>query len=144
MILRIWLIFIKTLMNKIQIRNIKYWSDLMIWLLICLATKKLQPVVTELLIKVRQINISFVFITQSYFVVPKGITLNSKHYFIMKIPNKRKFQQIAINYSSDTEFKDFLKLYKNCSEKRYSFSVNNTFFPTDNPLHFRHKRNVKL
>ena len=112
MILRIWLIFIKTLMNKIQIRNIKYWSDLMIWLLICLATKKLQPVVTELLIKVRQINISFVFITQSYFVVPKGITLNSKHYFIMKIPNKRKFQQIAINYSSDTEFKDFLKLYK--------------------------------
>ena len=120
MILRIWLMFIKTLMNRIQIRNIKYWSDLMMWLLICLATKKLQPVVTELLIKVRQINISFVFITQSYFVVPKGITLNSKHYFIMKIQNKRKFQQIAINYSSDAEFKDFLKLYKNCSEKRYS------------------------
>ena len=120
MILRIWLMFIKTLMNRIQIRNIKYWSDLMMWLLICLATKKLQPVVTELLIKVRQINISFVFITQSYFVVPKGITLNSKHYFIMKIQNKRKFQQIAINYSSDAKFKDFLKLYKNCSEKRYS------------------------
>ena len=63
--------------------------------------KKLNPVVTELLIRGRKLNISFVFITQSYFKVPKDVRLNSTHFFIMKIPNKRELQQIALNHSSD-------------------------------------------
>ena len=75
------------------------------------ANKKLNPIVTELFIKGRKLNISLVFITQSYFAVPKNIRLNSTHYFIMKIPNKQELQQIAFNHSSDIEFQDFMNLY---------------------------------
>ena len=57
-----------------------------------LSNKTLRPIVTELLIRGRKLNISLVFITQSYFVVPKNIRLNSTHYFVMKIPNKREPQ----------------------------------------------------
>ena len=74
-----------------------------------LSNKKLNPVVTKLYIRVRKLNISLVFITQSYFAVPKNIRLNSIHYFIMKIPNKRELQQITFNHSSDIDFKDFIK-----------------------------------
>ena len=77
--------------------------------------KKLNPVVTELFIRGRKFGISIVFITQSYFKVPKDVRLNSTHFFIMKIPNKRELQQIALNHSSDTDFKDFIKIYKKCS-----------------------------
>ena len=73
--------------------------------------KKLNPIVTELFIKGRKLNISLVFITQSYFKVPKDVRLNSMHFFIMKIPNKRELQQIALNHSSDIDFKDFLKIF---------------------------------
>ena len=61
--------------------------------------KKLHSIVTELFIRGRKLNISIVFITQSYFKVPKDVRLNSKHFFIMKIPNKRELQQIALNHS---------------------------------------------
>ena len=67
----------------------------------CLVIKKLKPIVTELFIRGRKLSISLVFITQSYFAVPKNIRLNSMHYFIMKIRNKRELQQIAFNHSSD-------------------------------------------
>ena len=70
---------------------------------------KLNPIVTELFIRGRKLNISIVFITQSYFKVPKDVRLNSTHFFIMKIPNKRELQQIALNHSSDIDFKDFIK-----------------------------------
>ena len=74
--------------------------------------KKLNPIVTELFIRGRKLNISLVFITQSYFKVPKDVRLNTTHFFIMKIPNKRELQQIALNHSSDIDFKDFIKIYK--------------------------------
>ena len=74
--------------------------------------KKLNPVVTELFIRGRKLNISIVFITQSYFKVAKDVRLNSAHFFIMKIPNKSELQQIALNHSSDIDFKDFTKIYK--------------------------------
>ena len=70
---------------------------------------KLNPIVTELFIRARKLNISIVFITQSYFKVPKDIRLNSTHLFIKKIPNKRELQQTALNHSSDIDFKDFIK-----------------------------------
>ena len=54
--------------------------------------KKLNPVVTELFIGVRKLNISIAFTTQSFFKVPKYVRLNSTHFFIMKIPNKRELQ----------------------------------------------------
>ena len=88
--------------------------------------KKLNPVVTELFIRDRKINISIVFITQSYFKVPKDVRLNSTHFFIMKISNKRELQQIVLNHSSDIDFKDFMKIYKKCTTKPYSFLVNDT------------------
>ena len=82
--------------------------------------KKLNPIVTELFIRGRRLNISIVFITQSYFKVPKDVRLNSTHFFSMKIPNKRELQQIATNHSSDIDFKDFIKIYKKCTARSYS------------------------
>ena len=63
--------------------------------------------------------------------------LNATHYFIMKIPNKRKLQEIALNHSPDVNFKDFMKLYKVCTKEQFSFLVNDTTLPSDNPLRFR-------
>ena len=74
--------------------------------------EKLNPIVTELFIRDRKLNIFLIFITQSYFKVPKDVRLNSTHFFIIKIPNKRELQQIALNHSSDIDFKDFIKIYK--------------------------------
>ena len=94
-------------------------------------------VVTELFIRGRKLNISLVFITQSYFKVPKDVRLNSTHFFIMKIPNKRELQQIALNHSSDINSKDFIKIYKKYTAEPYSFLVNDATLASDNPLRFR-------
>ena len=83
--------------------------------------KKLNPIGTEWFIRGRQLNISIAFITQSYFKVPKDVRLNSTHFFIMKILNKRELQQIALNHSSDIDFKDFMKIYKECTKEPYFF-----------------------
>ena len=99
--------------------------------------KKLNPVVTELFIRRRKLNISFVFITQSYFKVPKDVRLISTHFFIMKIPNTRELQQIALNHSSDIDFKDFIRTYKKCTAEPYSFLVNDTTLPSQDRLRFR-------
>ena len=99
--------------------------------------KKLNAVVIELFIRGRKLNISIVFITQSYFKVPKDVRLTSRHFFIMKIPNKRELQLIAFFHSSDTDFKDFIKIYKKWTADPYSFLVNDTTLPSDDPLRFR-------
>ena len=99
--------------------------------------KKLNPAVTELFLGGRKFNISIVFITQSYFKVPKDVRLNSTHFFIMNIPNKRELQQIALNYSSDIDFKDFIKFYKKYTSKQYSFLVNDTTLPSDDLLRLK-------
>ena len=93
--------------------------------------KKLNPVVTELFIRGRKLNISIVFITQSYFKVSKDVRLNSAHFFIMKILNKRKLHLISLNHSSDIDFKDFIKIYKKYTAEPYSFLVNDTTLPSD-------------
>ena len=99
--------------------------------------KKLNPIVTELFTRGRKLNISIGFITQSYFELPKDVRLNSTHFFIMKIPNKKELQQIACNHLSDTDPKNFMKIYKKCAVEPYSFLVNDTALPSDNPLRFR-------
>ena len=83
--------------------------------------KKLSPIVTELFIRGRKLNLSIVFITQSYFKVPKDVRLNSTHFFLMTIPNKRELQQIVLNHSADIDFKDFMKVFKKYTAKPYSF-----------------------
>ena len=99
--------------------------------------KKLNSVITELIIRDRKLNISLVFITQSYFKVPKDVRLNFTHLFIMKIPNKKGIQQVALNHSSDIKSKDFIKICKKYTAKPYSFLVNGATFASDNPLRFR-------
>ena len=90
--------------------------------------------ITELFIRGRKLNISIAFITQSYFKVPRDVRLNSTHFFIIKISNKR---ELALNHSLDIDFKDFMKIYKKCTTEPYSFLVNDTTLPSDNPLRFR-------
>ena len=85
--------------------------------------KKINPVVTEFLIGGTKLNISIVLITQSYFKVPKDVRLNSTHFFIMKIPDKRELKQTALNHSIDVDFKGFIKIYKKCTTESYSFLV---------------------
>ena len=75
---------------------------------VMLSNKKLNPVITELFIRGRNLNICIVFITQSYFSLPKKARLNTTHFFIIKVPNNRELQQIAFNLSSDITFKDFI------------------------------------
>ena len=70
----------------------------MIWLLDMINNEKLNSIVTKFFIRGRKLNISLVFITQSYFNVSKDVRLNSTHFFIMKIPNKRELQQIVLNH----------------------------------------------
>ena len=77
--------------------------------------KELNSIVTELFIRARKLNISLIFITQSYFKVRKDVRLNTSHFFIIKIPNKRELQQIAINHSSDINTKDFIEIYRKCT-----------------------------
>ena len=99
--------------------------------------KKLNPIVTELFIRGRKLNISIVFTMESYFKVPKDVRLNSTHFFIMKIPNKRELQQIALNHSSDIDFKDFTNIFKKYTKEPYSFLVNDITLASGGPLRFR-------
>ena len=69
--------------------------------------------------------------------MPKDVRLNSTHFFITKIPNKRELQQIALSYSSDFDLKNFIKIYKKCTTEPYSFLVNDTTLPSHDPLRFR-------
>ena len=101
--------------------------------------KKLNPVVTELFVRGRKLNISFIFITQSYFKVPKEVRLNTAHFFIMKIPNETELQHFAINHSSDIDFQDFKKNYEKYTAEQY-FLVNETTLQSDNPL--RNRKNL--
>ena len=119
----IWMIFIKILENIIQTRNTKYWLFLMLGILICAVTKKINTIVTTLFIWGRKLNIYLVFITQSYFAVPKNmlLCLNSTHYSIMKTPNKQELQQIAFNHWSNNDYEDFKNLYEKYTAKPYSF-----------------------
>ena len=99
--------------------------------------KKLSPIVTELFLRRRKPNILLGFVSQSYFKVGKTIGLSATHYFIMKTLNNWAHPQIASNHLSDTDFKDFMKLYKNYTTEPYSVLVNDTTFSSNNSLQFR-------
>ena len=82
---------------------------------------KLNPIVSKLFIRDKKLNISVVFITQSYFRVPKEVRINTTLFFILKIPNKRELQKIALNHSLDIDIKDFMKIYKKYTIEPCSF-----------------------
>ena len=71
-----------------------------------MTNKKLQAIIKQIFIRCRKLNISLAFTTQSYFSVPKAVRLNSTHYLIMKIHNKKELQQITINHSADIDYRD--------------------------------------
>ena len=94
-----------------------------------LSNKNLTPIVMELFIRGRKLNIYLVFITYYYyFAVPKNIRLNSTHYFFMKIRNKRELQQIAFNHSSVIYFKDLMNLHKKQTACEFCEISKNTYF----------------
>ena len=126
---------VKRLMMTIRERKVLIVFDDMIADMI--NNNKLNSIITELFVRSRKLNIYIVFITQSYFKVPKDVRLNSTHFFIMKIPNKGELQQIALNHSSDIDFKDFIKIYKKYTKGPSYFLVNDTTLPSDDPLRFR-------
>ena len=98
--------------------------------------KKLNPAVTELFIKGRKWDISIFFITQLHFKVPKDVRLNSTHFLIMTVLNKREIQQMALIHSSDIEFKDFIKIYENVLLDHILFWLM-IQLPSDNSLRSR-------
>ena len=69
--------------------------------------------------------------------IPKNIRLNSTHYFVMKIPNKRELQQVAFNHSLDIYFQDFPNLFKECNLKSFPLLVINTTLLSDNSSRFK-------
>ena len=75
-----------------------------------MTNKKFQAIIKELFIRCRKLNILLIFVTQSYFSVPKDVRLSSTHYLIMKLNNRRELQSIAINHSANIDFKGFLKI----------------------------------
>ena len=85
--------------------------------------KKLNSIVTELFVRERKSNIYLVIITQSYFKVPKDVTMNTTHFFIAKIPNNRELRDIAINHSSYVSTEDFTNIYRECTAEPYLLFV---------------------
>ena len=84
-----------------------------------MSNKKFQAIIEELFIRCRKLNI--VFITKSYFSVPKNVRLNLTNYLIMKINNKRELQNTALNHSADIDYKDFVNTYRECTRNPYAF-----------------------
>ena len=104
-----------------------------------MSNKKFQAITKELFIRCRKLNISLVFIKQSYFSVPKDVRLNSTHYLIVNINIKRELQNIGINHSADIDYQDFMKLYRECTREPYNFLTIDTTLPASDPLRFRKK-----
>ena len=99
--------------------------------------KKIKAIIKELFIRCRKLNISIVFIRQSYFRAPKGVRLNSTHYLLMKLRNRKELQNIAQDYSGDTNFKDFLNIYNYCKSEPYYFMNINVELPSNHPMRVR-------
>ena len=82
-------------------------------------------------------SISCFYRTVLFSCFSKDFRLNSTHYLIMKIHNKRELQNISTNHSANIEYKDFLKIYRKCTSKPYSFLTIDTTLPCVNFLRFR-------
>ena len=102
-----------------------------------MTNKKFQAIFKELFIRCRKLNTSLVFITQSYFSVPKDVRLSSTHYWIMKINNRKELENIGSNHSADIDYKDFMRIYGEFTIKPYSFLTIDTALPASGSLRFR-------
>ena len=88
--------------------------------------EKLKAIVKEFFIRCRKLNTFIAFITQSYFRTPKDARLNSTHYILMKIGNKKELKSIAEENSGHLDLKDFLRIYNYCTKDPYSFMMVDT------------------
>ena len=102
-----------------------------------MTNKKFEAVVKEWFIRCKKLKILLLFITQFYFSVPKDVRLNSTHYLIMKINNRKELQNIALKHSAEIDYKDFMKIYRKCIKELYSSLTIDTTLPASNHLRFR-------
>ena len=102
-----------------------------------MTNKKFRTIIKELFIRCRKLNISIVFIMQSYFSVPKDARLNRTHYFIMKINNRIELKNIVTDHSADIDYNDFKKIYRECTKEPFNFLTIDTTLPASNPFRFR-------
>ena len=135
------MMFIRILMSTTQTgkENLNFLIVLDDMIADIMTNKEFQAIIKELFIRWRKLNISLAFITQSYFSVPKDVILNSAHYLIMKINNKRELQNIAINRSTDTDYQDFININRKCTKEPYSFLAMDTTLSASDCLRFRKK-----
>ena len=101
-----------------------------------------KAIVKEPFIRCRKLNISIVFITQSYLRTPKDARQNSTHFLIMKIRSKKELKNIAEENSGDVDFKDFLKIYNDYTSEPYSFMIINTTTSGENAVRFSNNFNT--
>ena len=88
--------------------------------------KNFKRIIKELFYRARRINVSIVFITQSYFRALKDARLNSTHYILMKIGNKKELKRIAEEKLGYLDYEDFLRIYNYCTKEPYSFMLIDT------------------
>ena len=88
--------------------------------------KKFKRIIKELFYRACKINVSIVFITRLYFRALKDVRLNSTHYMLMKIGNKKELKRITEETSGHLDYKDFLKICNYCAREPYSFMLINT------------------
>ena len=101
-----------------------------------MTNKKLQAIIKELFTRCRKLNISLVFITVVFFC-SKDVRLNSTNYLIMKINNRKELQNIVINHSADIDYKDVIKIYRECTKEPFNFLAIDTTLPASDLLRFR-------
>ena len=102
-----------------------------------MTNKNFQSIIKELFIMCRKLNISLVFITQSYFSVSKDVRLNSEHYLIMKVNNRKELQNIAINHFADIDYQYSMKIYRECTKEPFNFLTIDTTLSASDALRFR-------
>ena len=119
----------KNMMSTTQVA-IEMIADIM-------TNKKIGDIIKELFIRCIKVNISLVFVIQSYFSAPKDMRLNSTHYLIMRINSGKESQNIKINHSADIDFNDFMRIYRECTREPYSFLTIDTTLSAGDSLRFR-------
>ena len=121
--------------NSNRRRKIFIVFDYMIAYII--TNKKFRAIIKEVFIRCRKLNISLVFITQACFSLPKDVRLNSTHYLkIGRTNNRKELQNIAINHSTGTDYKDFMKIYREVTKEPFNFLTIDTTLPATNSLRF--------
>ena len=105
--------------------------------------KKFQAEIKELFVRCKKLNISLVFITLSYFPVPKEVRWNSTKYLTLDIHNKIQLQNIATNHLADIDYKDFMKIYRKCTSEPYCFLTIDTTLSTNDLLRSRENSMIK-